>query len=167
MVSKKFVIISVVVIGIILSLSFIVTAFTGYFSQSTVDYSTLERRTDVKSTLNTLTEGKEKVLLEFKDNDACYWIRSRRDENGYLIEILEYGKEFGECLGVPRDSSTIRIDQKVSMYSPGCVCGGNYVLELKSGGLGISEVSDEMLTQRSTRLGITEFIQNLLGIFKK
>lgn len=122
------------------------------------------KEVEVKSAVGDLVEGNGKVLLEVKDNSTCYWIIPGRDEAGNFIEIREYGREYGACIGVPRSSTYIRTEEKVFMSSQGCVCDGSYILEESSGGL---KITKKIPTQQTMSLGITEMMQNLLKVFKK
>jgi hypothetical protein len=141
---RKPVIIFIALICLILSL----TVFFTYSNTNqkillglTSPFKSTETETDLVHAVEDLFKGNDKITLDIKKDDTCYWIVPGRDENGHFIEIREYGKEFGECVGVPRNTNYIRLDQKVNMYSQGCVCKGSYVLERVPDGLKISKIS--------------------------
>jgi hypothetical protein len=137
--NKKLVIFLIVLFGLIFSLYFLLSTNT-QFLRLTGRFSSVEPEKDIYTAINSLIDGKNSVSIELEKNDTCYWIIPGRDENSYFIEVREYGKEFSECIGSPKNTNYIKTDQNVKMYSNGCLCQGNYVLELINDGLKISKV---------------------------
>jgi len=160
---KKYIIILIVLLCLILSISYL-TPFNNIPLGMAVSSSQISRYTDVKSGLENLYKGNNKITLDMSKNDTCYWIIPGRDENGHFIEIREYGKEYGACLGIPRNTTYVRINKKLDMLSQGCVCNGTYVLEQSNGGL---KISKQVSIQRRISLSISDWIQNLLKVFNK
>jgi hypothetical protein len=75
-------------------------------------------------------------------------------------------------VGLEKTRNYIVVDSPVNIHGNDCVCGNKkYALELKIEGntkhLKISKSTAEMPTMRRISLGISDFIQNLLGIFTK
>ena len=154
--SRKNIALTIFICLIILIISGI--SLTGFVTSPQI------KEEEVKFAVRDLIKGNDKVLVEIKDSNTCYWIIPGRDENGHFIEIREYGKQYGPCLGIPRNTTYIRVDKKVNMLSQGCVCNGTYVLEQSNGGL---KITKQTSIQRSMPLGIIELIQNFLKVFTK
>ncbi|MCX6822209.1 MAG: hypothetical protein NTW30_05535 [Candidatus Aenigmarchaeota archaeon] len=164
---KKYAIFLIVLIGLVLFLSFLLTSMTSIHdvSLSISGRASVVTEKDVPSAVNRFLKEK-KVLFDVKNNNTCYWIIPGRDESGHFIEIQEFGREFGDCIGVPRNSTQIRVDKKFDMYSQGCVCKGSYTLEQMPSGLKVSK-SSIVSTRQRLSLGLDNFIQSLSNIFTK
>jgi hypothetical protein len=136
---KKWIFLIIFLLVLIFSLYYLLSSnllllrFTGLFTS-------VKSEKDIYVALNSLIAGKSSVLIDLENENTCYWIIPGRGENDYFIEIREYGKEFGECVGYPRSSNYIKTNQKINMFSHGCLCQGKYVLELINDGLKISKV---------------------------
>jgi len=142
MLSKKIMIIFIVLIGLAFSLTLFLNSST--LNQRirlglTPSFQPIASETDLVSAVERLIKGQNEVTVEITEEDVCYWIRPTFNETGYYLEILEYDTEFGECVGVIRSKNLIPLSEKMVMHSPGCVCNGQYILERRPRGLKITE----------------------------
>lgn len=141
---KKFVIISIVLICLILSLTLFFTSsipnrkmLLGLMNL----FKSTETKTDLVFAIEKLIDGQDGILIEITDNNICYWIRPTMNETKYLLEINEYEStnDMRGCVGFLKSTKYIVLDHPVNLRGTDCVCGGmKYLLEWKAGGLKIT-----------------------------
>jgi len=173
MIKKKYFLILIILILVFSSLFIITNVLTGYYSV-TGYYPNVEKKTNVESTLNSLIKGKERILLEFKQDNTCYWIRSTRNKTNFLLEIIEYEntENIKGCLGLEKKTSYVVIDSPINLYGKDCICDNEeYLLELETkiniNHLKISKSPPQISTWQRVSIGVKEFFQNLVRIFTR
>ena len=140
---KKYFILFVVLIGLILSLSFLFKSIpiqkirlsiTGLFTQ-------IRTESDITTAINKLTGGEEHILLKIAEEDKCYWVTSSMRRKNYVLEIREYHSTTEPCLGFPLGESEISLDHGINIIGDtDCLCGGReYLLEWGEIGLRITK----------------------------
>jgi len=136
----------ILLFGLIFSLSFFLKSSSLQQIQLglTSFSKSVKTETNIPFAVNELLKNSE-VYIEVGQN-ICYWIRPSFNETGDYLDIQEYDTKYGECVGSVKSKTSIPIDEKIVMYSPGCVCNGKYLLErlprteIKPEGLKISKV---------------------------
>jgi hypothetical protein len=96
---------------------------------------------DVFILFDRIIKGEDKLLLEIKRDDICYWIRPTNEGAEHLLEIKEYQNSgvIKGCIGIPKNTSYIILDHPINLRGIDCTCSGNiYQVERESNGLKIT-----------------------------
>jgi len=138
MISKKYLIILIILFGIVLSLSFLFTqeTFIQIIKLGITGPSPIKIETDVVTATESSVQDKEKVLFDLSKENTCYWLRSTKNATNYLLEIneYEYFPDMKGCFGVPKDVIYIVVDHPLNLKGISCLCNDNaYQFEWKNG----------------------------------
>ena len=143
MISKKFIFILIILLGLIFSISYLFTSLTPLekIRLGIVKLpGSIKTETNVELAIQGLVSGKDRTLISPVEGDICYWIKPTHNGTHYLLQINEYKSTLERCIGFPLGKEEIILDHGINILGGNsCVCGGEtYLLEWESGGLRIT-----------------------------
>lgn len=125
MTNRKFIVLTVFLLSIIIILIFYVfldsasvLSLTGYFIP-------VKTEDTMSSTVNSLIVGENKLSFDVTEGNTCYWIKSTMKKGKHFLEINEYenSNETRGCSGILKNTELLQVDHPVNIQGMDCICG--------------------------------------------